>query len=92
MGSHPGANDSLTRSPTEAPEKTFKKMTFLSKIKFSPQSRQDRKEKVVFDLSREVLGQIKKPDFFRHVYGRRHGAPGESVVNPEPHVVQGQGQ
>jgi len=60
----------------------------MSKIRFSPQSRQDRREKIVFDLV--VRGhQIKSPHPSRHVYGRRHGASGESVLNPEPHVVRG---
>jgi hypothetical protein len=52
--------------------------SFLSKIRFSPQSRQDRREKVVFDLV--VRGhQIKRPHPFRYVFGRRHGASGESA-------------
>ena len=54
-----------------------------------PAGRQgDRREGLVFDLV--VRGhQIKSPQFFRDVNGRRPGASGESVVNPEPHVVRG---
>src|SRR3990172_1142603 len=34
-------------------------------------------------------GQIKSPQPLRNIYGRRPEASGESVVNPEPHVVRG---